>query len=391
VQVRLLVGPAGSGKTVRCLTEARRALLASTEGPPLILLAPKQGTYQLEQQLLSDPSLAGYTRLHIVSFESLAQLVLDWLQKPSPRLLDKEGRLMVLRNLLVSHRSKLKLFRASARLTGFAEQLSLVLQDLQSHCLAPAAVNELALKVQHVEGLAYKLQDLATLLQEYLDWLKAHKLQDADWLLTAAAEALRDSREDPGQLPGGESLGSDPNPSQSPPLARLCLDQLWVDGFAEFSQQELAFLEALVPACQQATLTFCMPRVPAANTSWLSPWSLTGKTYHRCYKRIAAVPGAEIVVEHLPHDPTATRFCANPVLQHLERHWGEPVPCVSSGCAVEKSLRMVACLNPEAEARFAAREIVKFVRAGARFRDVSVLVRNLERYHQVLQRVFSRF
>src|SRR5207245_5472508 len=65
VQARLLLGPAGSGKTFRCLAEIRDALCGAAAGPPLLLIAPKQMTFQLERQLLADPSLPGYTRLHI--------------------------------------------------------------------------------------------------------------------------------------------------------------------------------------------------------------------------------------------------------------------------------------------------------------------------------------
>src|ERR1039457_3138215 len=64
VQARFLLGPAGSGKTFLCLKEIRAALLENPEGPPslhfgaasppLILLAPKQATFQLERQLLAN-------------------------------------------------------------------------------------------------------------------------------------------------------------------------------------------------------------------------------------------------------------------------------------------------------------------------------------------------
>ena len=133
MQIRFLPGPAGSGKTFRCLSEIRDALKASPDGPPLILLAPKQATFQLERQLLADDSLCGYTRLRILSFERLARFVFEQCQQAPPRMLDEEGRLMVLRALLAKKRDQLKLFRASARLTGFARQLSLALRELQSH------------------------------------------------------------------------------------------------------------------------------------------------------------------------------------------------------------------------------------------------------------------
>ena len=82
------------------------------------------------------------------------------------------------------------IFRASARLTGFAQQLSLVLRELQRSQLTPESLNQLAEHAHEATGLAYKLQDLATLLADYLAWLAAHGLQDADSLLTAATEAL---------------------------------------------------------------------------------------------------------------------------------------------------------------------------------------------------------
>src|SRR5437660_11471273 len=77
VQVRLLLGPAGSGKTFRCLAEARATLGNTPEGPPLLLVAPKQATFELERRFLADPAVRGYTRFHVLSFERLAHYVFE--------------------------------------------------------------------------------------------------------------------------------------------------------------------------------------------------------------------------------------------------------------------------------------------------------------------------
>ena len=169
MQVRFLLGAAGSGKTYQCLGEARQALLGSPEGLPMVLLAPKQGAYQLEQQLLSNSELRGYTRLSILSFESLAHFVLDRLGKPRPTLLTEEGRVMVLRSLLGRRRQGLKVFRASARLTGFAQELSRVLNELQHAGLDAAALAQAASGNLQSEGLKRKLEDLSMLLAAYQD------------------------------------------------------------------------------------------------------------------------------------------------------------------------------------------------------------------------------
>ncbi len=410
--MRFLLGPAGSGKTFRCLTEVRHALGASPEGAPLLLIAPKQTTYQLERQLLAYPSIAGYTRLHILSFERLAHFIFSRLGLTSPEMLDEEGRLMVLRGLLARKRHELKLFRASARLTGFAQQLSQVLRELQRRQLTPESLLQLAEQVQEVEGLAYKLQDLATLLRDYLEWLKAHDLQDADCLLAAAVEALGGERED-GESPKAEGRRQKAEGRSAEVEGRwdgmgcarqggagrgLDIDQLWVDGFAEWSLQELDLLAALMPHCRQATLTFCLDRPPGGKSSWLSNWSVVRKSFEECQKRLGSLPDAVILVETLTRHPDRTRFLNNPVLQHLEKFWAEPQPYLPGARdtaipddALGRSLRVALCSNAEAEVTLAAREVLRHVRQGGRYREVTVLVRKLEGYHEPLQRIFSRY
>lgn len=383
MQIRFLSGPVGSGKTFRCLSEIREALKASPEGPPLILLAPKQATFQLERQLLSDDSLCGYTRLRILSFERLARFVFDELQQPPPRMLDEEGRLMVLRALLIKRRDELKLFRASARLTGFAGQLSLVLRELQSNQFTPEMLRKLAAEAGDSSGLVLKLHDFALLLEGYLEWLQGHGLLDVDCLLNAAGEVLRKAE---GRRQKAEGGGRKPE----------LIDGLWLDGFAELSLQELDLLAALVPYCEQATLAFCLD--PEAKVeSWLSHWSLVQKSVVECRKRLADVPGVTILDIPLKRDASKRRFVSS-VLADVERAWSDneftnPVSCFTAPVP----LRFVACANPDAEAIFAAREILKFVRTPRadgtknRFRDAAVLVRDLETYHEPLQRVFSRY
>lgn len=370
MQVRLLLGCAGSGKTFRCLNEARQALCAAPEGEPLILVAPKQGTYQLEQRLLSNSDLAGYTRLSILSFESLARFVFDKLNQPCPGVLSADGRVMVLRALLAQKRERLKVFRASARLTGFAQQLSRVMTELQRAQLSPVTLRQLAGDSPQAESLALKLHDLATLLEEYQNWLISHQLQDDDALLMLAARLLR---------------------QKAHPAFHV--EALWVDGFAEFSALELDLLCALMPCCDRATLTFCLDAAPTQKTSWLSHWSMVSRSFEACKKHFAAVANAEVVTETLPREAVDRRLSKNPVLQHLEASWdsGRPYQAAAALANLSESLRLVACANREAEVMVAAREIRALVREGGRYRDACVVLRKLEPYYQLIQGVFPRY
>jgi ATP-dependent helicase/nuclease subunit B len=374
MQAQFLLGSAGSGKTFRCLTDAREQLIKSAAGNPLVFIAPRQATYQIERRLLAAPGIAGYTRFHVLSFERLPNFIFDLLHRPRPAIISEEGRIMVLRALLAKHRHQLKVFHASARLAGFSAQLSALLQEFQRHQMSAPTLREIASKIGGVEGLDSKMLDLATILDLYTKWLVRHQLKDADSLLDIAAAALR-------EVPPVQDLFE--------PASRISIDALWVDGLAEFSPQELDALAALAPFCRRMTLTLALDREPLRKSSWLSTWSIVENTYFACRKRFDTIPGLQLSTQVLERH-TKNRFERTPALQYLEKHWNEP-PAAGSVGAHRSSVRIIACKNPEAEAVFAAREILRHVRAGGRYRDVAVLVRKLHDYHAPLRRTFIRY
>jgi ATP-dependent helicase/nuclease subunit B len=378
VQARFLLGPAGSGKTFRCVAEVRAELLRSPDGPPLIFLAPKQATFQIERQLLSDPQLTGYSRLHILSFERLAAFSFAQLGLPVPEMLSEPGRVMALRALLAREQPQLKVFRASARLTGFAAQLSQLLRELQCHRVTPTRLIELSGRVPRSQRLDDKLHDLARLLGGYETWLAGRRaagqsLEDADRLPDLATTVLQ----------------------QATAAGRpLQLGALWLDGFAEMTPQEIALLAALAPHCERMTLAFCLNDESDVAPAWLSPWAIVGRTYGRCREALRAWPAQ---VEMLDRAPAHSRFASAPMLARLELALaggaGRPRADAETDDASPSSgpVRLIECAHPEAEAQFAAREILDHVRAGGRFRECAVLVRSLADHHDGLRRVFERY
>jgi ATP-dependent helicase/nuclease subunit B len=374
VQARFILGPAGSGKTFRCLAETRAALKKNPEGVPLIFIAPKQATFQLERQLLADNSLNGFARLHILSFERLARFIFEKLNVAPPQLLSDEGRVMVLRALLLRHEIELKLFRQSARRPGFAQQLSRLLCELQQHQFTPAKLRALAQRKNLRAELCDKLNDLALLHENYSRWFEEQKLQDANHLLDFATNALRS------ELKIQNS--------------KFKIESLWLDGFAEMTPQELDLLAAILPFCENATLAFCLDESGEKENSWLSIWNVVGKSFQQCRQRIENLAGAQIEIEILRRDSDKNRFVKNSALQMLEQNWQSP-KVGTARCAVRTPPRGIpticSCASPEAEAVFAAREILKFIRAGNRFRDCAVIVRNLDNYHKPLARIFWRY
>lgn len=349
------------------MAEARAELKRAPEGPPLLYIAPKQATFQIERDLLSDPDLHGYTRLQILSFERLARFVLST-GVPS-RVLSVEGRVMVLRALLMRHHDDLRVFRSSARLQGFARQISDAISEFQSHCVTPKMLAATAEKLAHNPQLAGKLRDLALIFGEYLEWLKAQQLHDPDSLLDLAADAIRAA------VQTGE----------------LRWTALWLDGFAELTPQEMALLLAVLPGCERATLAFCADSGETRERDWLSPWAIAGSAAAKCLELVRALPGCTVSVESLSRGAKHNRFSGSAALSHLEAAWETAAPFGGPASDLAGALRVMSCPNPEAEASVAAQEILRHVRGGGRFRECGVILRNLGGYHDAIRRVFARY
>lgn len=395
--IEFLIGPAGSGKTHTCLGQVRQVLANSPDGPPLLWIAPKQATFQLERQVLGS-EVRGFTRLQILPFDRLARWILGELGEPVRDTLSEEGRVMVLRSLLLRLEPELQAFRTSARAAGFATQLSQVLRELQRIGAGPEQLRRIELPESRGASLPGKIRDIATLLEAYRDWLEEHHLRDGDDLLEIAARALVRNRK------------------QGRPTPRF--EGLWLDGFAEMTAPELDLLVAALPDCTDATLAFCMDQVPGSGSTHgigggpgsmelTSLWGVTASTYLRCLDRVQSLGLASRTRSVAPEGSPGfipPRFRHSPTLAHLATSWARPGPSrhatigddaplstsrpsAGPGCGVN----LVECADPEAEALLAVRVIQRHVReGGGRYRDISVIVRRMDGYGHVLQRAFRR-
>jgi ATP-dependent helicase/nuclease subunit B len=92
----------------------------------------------------------------------------------------------------------------------------------------------------------------------------------------------------------------------------------------------------------------------------------------------------------LPEPAQPTRFSDSVSLGQLADAWTTGNRVIES---VADEVRCVVCANAVEEATIAAREIRRHVRSGAgrRYRDVGVLLRSFEGYHDVISRVFKRY
>ncbi len=361
---RFLLGPAGSGKTWRCLAGIRAALRDDPDGPPLLFLAPKQATFQLERQLLAEDGIRGFARLQILSFERLAFWILRHLGRPEPRLLGDVGRTMVLRGVLESEAGRLAHLGRAARTPGFARELSRWLGQLIQLGNDPARLESVAARPETAPILRAKLGDLARVQRGYSEWLLREGLSDKDQLLEIARQELS-------RTPRGTPL----------------FDGVWMDGFAEMTPLETALLAEVVGRSRESTLAFCVD-ADAASTPG-SFWSVVADCFRRCHAAVAAATEGGPVVEKLGRSTGQGRFASSPVLAALESGWATGNGG-TAGLPESDAIRVLVCADAHAEAECAAEHVLAHVAAGGRYRDAAVLSRTLDSLGPILERTFHR-
>ena len=224
--LHLLYGPAASGKTDLLMGRIRTAVAARTPGQ--VLLVPEQYSHEAERALCAacGDSLSLYAE--VLSFTGLARRVAAETGAGEAPLLDQGGRLLCMALALSQVAPRLRLFGAAARRPQMQQTLLGAVDELKTACVTPDALEATAARCPGYLG--DKLRDLALVLAAY-DAVTAQGHADPTDRLTRLAERIPAS-----------TLGR--------------TGHFYLDGFTDYTRQELAVVRALLTA--GADVTVCL-------------------------------------------------------------------------------------------------------------------------------------
>ncbi|MDD4766774.1 MAG: helicase-exonuclease AddAB subunit AddB [Desulfotomaculaceae bacterium] len=364
MSLRFIIGRAGSGKTRTCLEEIRAELKARPAGTPLVLLVPEQATFQTEYALAATPGLQGFIRAQVLSFRRLAYRVLQEAGGAARPHIGELGKRMLLRRLLEQRREEIRVFRRSAGQPGFADTLARTLGEIKSYCIEPADLTAAAAALRDLQGaetLAEKLEDLYLLYNDLEDFLE-DRFIDPDDYLNLLADRLA--------------------------LSRAVHDgQVWVDGFSGFTPQEYRVLASLLGHAGRVTIALCVDlKTLGGKPDHTGMFYPIQETYESLCQ-LAARAGV-LVERPLVLDGSEQIRYLSPEIAHLEKHFfSYPAPKWNDAGG---SVTLAAAANPRAETEGVAREITALCRdAGYRYRDIIILLRDLDHYAGLISSVFA--
>lgn len=363
--VQSLIGRAGAGKTYRCLEDIRARLLDDPTGTPLIYLVPEQMTFQIEYALITSAGLQGTIRAQVFSFTRLAWKVLQEVGGLSRQHIDNVGIHMLLRKITERQRQHFQLFGRASEQNGFLDQIEELLIEMKRHCIKPEALLQLNDHYQQLEGtqkaqqlqLVHKLQDVHRMYADFEAELQS-KYVDSEDYLRMLADKMGDSQ-------------------------YIQSAEIWIDGFHSFTPQEFQVIEALMKQAKKLTVTHTLDRPYDQQLPHeLDIFHSSAKTYQRIQK-LAKEIGAEILPTEIMKHKNDLRDSS---LRYLEaNYYKRPIKAYEGASA----LVVATAVNRRAEVEGLARAIIAKVRDdGYQYRDLAIVLRNIEDYQELLETIF---
>ena len=368
MSVQFILGRSGTGKTSFCIKGIVNALLDAEDGHPLILLVPEQASYQAERAILADKRIAGYNRLHVLSFDRL-QFLLSGKHTTGPAL-SRIGRQMIVHRILRDNLSKLKVFGSSATWPGLGRQMANTITELHRYAKTPDDIDQLLselAKEEHNNLAALKFADIGLILKEYQEFIEGRFI-DPDIQLTRACREVAEA-------------------------AFVKGAKLWVDGFAGFTTAELAILAEMLKVAADARIALCLEpaNIDLANPdiAKLDPAGIFGPTERTYTALIETIRKCKLKLAKPIILDEAVRFSSCRPLAHIERNVFELKP---AKIPASDNVRIISAPNARAEVRFVARQILELVREkGYRYRDIAVIASDIDRYEHYIRAYFDDY
>lgn len=228
MELNAYLGRAGTGKSHQMISNIKSQMKQDPLGDPIILIAPTQSTFQLEQSFVNDKELNGSLRTEVLHFERLSYRIFQEVGGLTEERLTQAGTEMMIYNLVQQHKSELKLYKSQVNYYGFSEKLSEQIQDFKKYSVTPEHLdlflqeNELQTRTRH------KLEDIALIYHYFEERLQGEFITAEDSL--------------------NQFIQIMP---QSEWLKRA---EIYIDGFYNFSTLEYQIIKGLVQNAKKVTV-----------------------------------------------------------------------------------------------------------------------------------------
>ena len=349
-----IAGRAGSGKS-RLIFNQIKDQLDKNDGRKLILLVPEQFTLQSERDLIQSLQLPGIMQVEVLSFDRLAERILDEVGGKTRIMIDEQGRHMVLRRIIDDLAPELTIYQKVSRQDGFVQFVSTFLSELKNYNITIEMLGLVAKDL--TDTLGNKLHDIALIYEHFNNYLGTRYL-DLDERFNLVLERIHEST-----------------------FLRNSL--IWMDGFTTLTPQQLSIIHKMMQISSQLTCAYTLDLSNKCRDQEL--FASTRRAYE-AIERLAFDLQLPQEYIHLSGEPSNRSRS----LSHLQR---EIYAYPHHGYQGDVSgLGIFAATTIYQEVERAAAEIMRLAReAQLRWRDMVVICSDMDRYGHLIGRSFQEY
>ena len=316
------------------------------EKPNRILMVPELISHDTERRLCAFAGDTTSRFAEVLSFSRLASRVADSVGHAAISCMDDGGRIVAMASTVRQLHSRLKAYASVETKPEFLTALIDAVDEFKRCCISAKDLTEAASRAQG--SLAQKLEELAIILEGYDAICQNGKCDPRDqmnWLLE--------------QLEAGDFAEN---------------HVFYIDGFPDYTRQHMAIIEHLVCRSPEITVGLNCDRIGSESLAF----EKAGETARELQK-IAGKHGVECRVEVIRGREDALASVRSRIFQgNLDVKLQEnQLSLYRTGSVYQETLA-------------AAQKILTLVRAGCRYRDISVVCGDMALYKITLEMVLDR-
>ncbi len=312
-----------------------------------ILMVPELISHETERRLCMAAGDTASRYAEVLSFTRLARRVADTVGSAARECLDNGGRVVAMASAARQLSSKLKAYASVETRPEFLTGLIDGIDEFKRCCITS---QDLSLAAAQTEGsLAQKLEELSLLMEGYDSLCSRGKRDPRDqmtWLLEQLEEGTF----------GQEHV-------------------FYIDGFPDFTRQNLAVLEHLIKVSPSVTVSLNCDRVDSPLLAFEKAGG-TAQELLQCARRAGVEVRIEVAEPRiLPLSPAREKLFQGPITG---------ADCKDSLFAFRGETPYQACMD-------AARQVMELVTKGCRYRDIALVCTDLAVYQPLVELIFQRF
>ena len=312
-----------------------------------ILMVPELISHDTERRLATVAGDTSSRFAQVLSFTRLARRVVDIVGNSSMECLDNSGRIVAMAAAARQLHSRLKAYGSVETKPEFLAQMVDAVDEFKRCCISP---EDLRGAMDSTGGvLAQKLEELSLLLESY-DALCSQGKRDPRDQMTWALEQLQE-------------------------IDFASKHTFYVDGFPDFTRQNMAILEHIIASGTDITVSLNCDRISSSGLAFEKAGHTASQLYQFAKQR--QIP---VRVETIP-----TRQDA---LQSLRQYIFEGK--MTADESLYTCVKAVKANSVYQECQAAADAIMEGVEKGFRYRDYGIVCSRMESYHSVLRLVFDK-